>query len=140
MTIKQRKFVEEIVKGESGTKAAIKANYSKKTAHSIGCENLSKPIIKKAIESRLLDIKAKTEVTIENIQLKHQKMQEIALEKGDLPTVTANIIAEGRTIGVYSDNLNTIPIDKSELTAEERAELKLQAQRLIDIKLSKAGS
>ena len=46
---KQQRFVEEYLKDLNATQAAIRAGYSEKTARDIGCENLAKPNIAKAI-------------------------------------------------------------------------------------------
>ncbi|WP_139008535.1 terminase small subunit [Lactococcus lactis] len=56
MTPKQRKFCDEYIKLGNATQAAINAGYSKRTAYSIGQENLKKPEIKKYIDSKLKDI------------------------------------------------------------------------------------
>jgi len=54
LTGKQRAFINEYFKCRfNATRAAINAGYSKKTAYSIGHENLNKPEIKAAIEDRL---------------------------------------------------------------------------------------
>lgn len=51
LTPKQQIFCEEYVaNGGNGTKAAIKAGYSKKTAYAMANENLKKPDIKEYIE------------------------------------------------------------------------------------------
>ena len=47
---KQQRFVEEYLKDLNATQAAIRSGYSEKTARDIGCENLTKPNIAKAIE------------------------------------------------------------------------------------------
>jgi len=55
LTIKQRKFVDEVVKSWNATDA-VKKVYKKTTewsARAIGSENLTKPNIKHAIEDRL---------------------------------------------------------------------------------------
>ncbi|MCF9034418.1 terminase small subunit [Acinetobacter nectaris] len=49
LTPKQQRFVDEYLIDLNATKAAIRAGYSEKTAHSIGAENLIKPEIQKAI-------------------------------------------------------------------------------------------
>lgn len=51
LTLKQKKFKTEYIKTGNATKSAIKAGYSKKTAYSIGSENLKKPEIKAEIQS-----------------------------------------------------------------------------------------
>ena len=55
MTEKQRLFCEEYLIDLNATQAAIRAGYSKKTAYSIGQENLTKPEIKKYIEKRMAE-------------------------------------------------------------------------------------
>jgi phage terminase small subunit len=49
LTPKQRIFVAEYLRDFNATRAAIAAGYSKKTAHTIGWENLRKPEIQSAI-------------------------------------------------------------------------------------------
>ena len=56
LTQKQIKFSEEYIISGNATQAAIKAGYSKKTAYSIGDENLKKPEIKAYIKERFDEI------------------------------------------------------------------------------------
>ena len=49
--LKQQRFVEEYLIDLNATQAAIRAGYSEKTAQEIGSENLSKPMVVKAIEA-----------------------------------------------------------------------------------------
>lgn len=51
LTEKQKRFCDYYIENPNATEAAIKAGYSKKTARSIGAENLTKPHIQKAIYS-----------------------------------------------------------------------------------------
>lgn len=53
LTIKQQRFADEYILSGNATEAAILAGYSKKTARSIGQENLTKPDIKNYINERL---------------------------------------------------------------------------------------
>ena len=53
MTDKQKRFVLEYKRDCNATQAAIRAGYSKKTAHSIGQENLQKPEIREALQEQL---------------------------------------------------------------------------------------
>lgn len=53
MTPKQRKFADEYIQSGNATRSAIKAGYSKKTAYSVGSENLTKPDIKNYINKRM---------------------------------------------------------------------------------------
>ncbi|WP_396425881.1 terminase small subunit [Lactococcus cremoris] len=54
--IYKQKFCDEYIKTGNATQSAINAGYSKKTAKSIGAENLTKPDLKKYIDSKLKDI------------------------------------------------------------------------------------
>ena len=55
MTAKQMRFCDEYLIDLNATQAAIRAGYSKKTAYSIGIENLKKPELKKYIDSRMAE-------------------------------------------------------------------------------------
>lgn len=55
LTTKQRLFVEAYLANPNATEAAIKAGYSKKTAGSVGAENLKKPEIAALLEKRVED-------------------------------------------------------------------------------------
>lgn len=56
LTPKQRAFCDYYIETGNATEAAIKANYSKKTAKETGYENLTKPHIKKYIDEKLEEI------------------------------------------------------------------------------------
>lgn len=58
MTPKQQRFCDEYLIDLNATQAAIRAGYSKKTAYSIGVENLKKPEIKKYIAGRMAEKEA----------------------------------------------------------------------------------
>jgi len=62
LTSKQARFVEEYLVDLNATQAAIRAGYSKKTAHVIGIENFGKPKIAEAIQKRRDELQAKTEM------------------------------------------------------------------------------
>ncbi len=53
MTAKQKRFCDEYLIDLNATQAAIRAGYSKKSAYSIGVENLNKPELKSYIEERM---------------------------------------------------------------------------------------
>ena len=55
LTAKQQRFCDEYLVDLNATQAAIRAGYSKKTAYSIGQENLNKPEIKEYIEKRMAE-------------------------------------------------------------------------------------
>lgn len=59
LTQKQKRFVDEYLVSGNATQAALKAGYSKKTAQRTGSENLSKPLIKRAIEKKTVELESK---------------------------------------------------------------------------------
>ena len=61
LTPKQQAFVDEYIIDLNGTQAAIRAGYSEKTAQEIASENLSKPIIKEAVDAAILRRSKNTE-------------------------------------------------------------------------------
>lgn len=63
MTPRQLRFVEEYLVDLNATQAAIRAGYSKDTARSIGCENLTKPDIQDAINEAVAERSKRVEVT-----------------------------------------------------------------------------
>lgn len=58
LTVKQQKFADYYIELGNATESAVKAGYSKKTARSIGQENLTKPDIKAYIEKRMEELKS----------------------------------------------------------------------------------
>jgi len=67
LTAKQKAFVEEYLVDLNATQAAIRAGYSKKTARSIGQENLTKPDIQAAIQKAQIERSERTEVTADMV-------------------------------------------------------------------------
>ncbi|WDS50806.1 terminase small subunit [Streptococcus phage BV-0002] len=67
LTLKQKRFAEEYMISANATAAAIKAGYSKKTARSIGQENLTKPDIKAYIDERLEKLESEKIATQEEV-------------------------------------------------------------------------
>lgn len=63
MTPKQKVFIDEYLIDFNATKAAERAGYSKKTAYSIGQENLKKPEIQETIQKALQERSERTEIT-----------------------------------------------------------------------------
>lgn len=62
LTPKQQLFVLEYLKDLNATQAAIRAGYSEKTARQIGVENLTKPVIAKAVQDAMSKRAEKVEI------------------------------------------------------------------------------
>jgi phage terminase small subunit len=58
LTPKQKKFADNYIESGNATQSAIKAGYSKKTAKSVGSENLTKPDIKAYIDKKMREIES----------------------------------------------------------------------------------
>jgi len=74
LTPKQNKFIDEYMIDLNATQAAIRAGYSKKTAHSIGSENLTKPEVIDEIKRRQEEDRKKAEVTKEEVVIKVKEL------------------------------------------------------------------
>lgn len=130
LTDKQQRFVSEYLIDLNATQAAIRAGYAKKTAGSIGQENLKKPEIQKAISEAMLKQQERTELTadeviadlreVRNICLGRKKVKivEVAKFEGMINTseievkmidpAGANRALEllGKHIGMFSDKVD----------------------------------
>jgi len=67
LTNKQALFIQEYLIDLNATQAAIRAGYSKKTAYSIGVENLNKPVIAEALKIAQEKRADKLEITAEGV-------------------------------------------------------------------------
>lgn len=118
---RQKKFVREYIKTNNATQSALSAGYSKKTAYSIGQENLKKPEIAQAIEKQLKKNVERFEYTIQDSFNNLKKAQEIALARRNQlgesnPDVQSFIKAEelkGKLCGLYIDKKEISGIDST---------------------------
>lgn len=80
MTDKQNAFIAEyLINGFNATQAAITAGYSEDSARAIGCENLTKPDIRKAIQKHVnSSIESKKDVLKKRIL---DELGDLAFEK-----------------------------------------------------------
>ena len=67
LTVKQQKFADEYIISGNATQAALKAGYAKRSARSVGNENLTKPDIKAYIDDQLKQLHAEKVDTQEQI-------------------------------------------------------------------------
>jgi phage terminase small subunit len=124
LTAKQKKFVSAyLVNGNNATKAAITAGYSEKTAAAIGAENLTKPLIKQAVEAAQKKTADKFEITRDMIAAELAKIG--FGNMGDFATWGQAGVAL-----VHSDDLTeaqkSIVSEITETTSESGATVKLK--------------
>jgi phage terminase small subunit len=104
LTDKQRVFVAEYGKDRNATQAAIRAGYSKKTARSVGAENLTKPDVREAIDKSL-------EKSLKNAGLTADMVNEVLA--GMILTNNCDLYTEG-------PDGTMIPKSVDELTPRQR--------------------
>lgn len=89
MTPKQDAFINEYLIDKNATQAAIRAGYSKKTAYSIGEENLRKPEIALEIEAKLAVFSEKAGLSVELVM--SSLARELRFDPADLYDEWGNI-------------------------------------------------
>lgn len=94
LTHKQRAFVDAYVGKAHGnaTEAARLADYSEKTAYSIGCENLRKPEVREAIKERLRELTIGPEDILYRLTLQATaNILDVLTPEGTLPESLAHL-------------------------------------------------
>lgn len=81
LNARQQRFVEEYLLDLNATQAAVRAGYSKKTAHVIGHENLTKPEIAAAVEAAKAERSKRTEITSDYVLAGLREVAERCLQK-----------------------------------------------------------
>ena len=105
LTPKQQRFVEEYLIDLNATQAAIRAGYSEKTAKDIGCENLAKPNIAKAIQEAQENLSNKTQLTVDMVV---QGLLKEAQDYAEGSTQSARVSAWahlGKHLGMFKDKI-----------------------------------
>ena len=106
LTTKQKKFVKAVASGKSGTEAAIKAGYSRKTAYSIANQNLKKLEVKDALEKEIDSAAKKAGVDPEWVYKSLKRLhdfnsQVVAKEEGDEMINPAVALDSAKSIGKF---------------------------------------
>ena len=105
LTPKQQRFVEEYLIDLNATQSAIRAGYSAKTAQEIGSENLSKPMVAKAITEAQEKLSNKAQVTVEMVV---QGLLNEAKDLSEGSTQSARVSAWahlGKHLGMFKDKI-----------------------------------
>jgi len=100
LTLKQKLFVHEYLLDLNATQAAIRAGYSKKTAYSIGFENLKKPEIAEAIQRASTERVERTKIDADYVLLKAKELFERCMQEIEPVTVNGAPVLDdtGRTV------------------------------------------
>ena len=121
MTKKQKRFVEEYLIDLNATQAAIRAGYSPDSARDIGCQNLTKPNIKAAIDRAMAERSRRTGINQDRV------IQEIAklaflnpVDVIDMDEATVKGEAHrDDTACIASVKVKNIPTDDGAITERE---------------------
>lgn len=140
MTGKQQAFVEHYC-GDcnyNGHKSALAAGYSKKTANAISAENLSKPIIKKAISKKMAELAEKIELSVEFIVQKLLLGLQLAEQKKDLVAMARFSELLGKHKAMFTDVHKDAGADiPKPISPEDIDTLRAIAKAVTDAELAK---
>ncbi len=106
--MKQQRFVDQYIISGNATQAAIKAGYSKRSAYSVGQENLRKPVIKAAIDKRNAEIESEKTADMTEVMeyltyvMRGEQTESVATAKGiydNVPVSAKDRIKAAELIG-----------------------------------------
>jgi phage terminase small subunit len=106
LTRKQALFVQEYLVDLNATQAAIKARYPKKTAGSVGSENLKKPEIQEAIEKAQQERAKRVNRTADDVLTDIRRIGRKAEEAGEFNPALKAAELEGKHLGMFTDKLD----------------------------------
>lgn len=107
LTARQQKFVKALASGKSGTEAAVKAGYSKKTARNIAANQLTKVNIREAVEVEIDAAAKKAGLSPEWVYEKLKRLhdfnaQATTTEEGEEKMINAPVALEAaKTVGKF---------------------------------------
>lgn len=113
LTVKQKRFCEEYIVDCNATQAAIRAGYSKKTAYSIGEQNLKKLEIKTYIDEMLENVKSNNIADATEVM---EYLTSVVRGKSISEIVVVEGVGEGCSI---ARNVQKAPDEKERLKAAE---------------------
>ena len=121
MTKKQQRFVDEYLIDLNATQAAIRAGYSPDTAQQMGSENLSKPVIRNAIDKAIAERSRRTGINQDRV------INEIAkvafLNPADVIDLNEAAVRDDAdrddTACIASVKVKTIPTDEGVISERE---------------------
>ena len=121
MTKKQQRFVNEYLIDLNATQAAIRAGYSPDTAQQMGSENLSKPVIRNAIDKAIAERSRRTGINQDRV------INEIAkvafLNPADMIDLNEAAVRDDAdrddTACIASVKVKTIPTDEGVISERE---------------------
>lgn len=102
LTPRQIRFADEYVLCGNATEAARRAGYSEKTARQIAAENLSKPVILKAIEVRQAENAALLQITKSDVVAGLLGAIKLAREQQNPAAMISGLVQIAKLCGFFS--------------------------------------
>ena len=133
LTAKQRRFVDEYLVDFNVTQAAIRAGYSKRSAHVTGAETLRNPKVAVEIARRQRDLQVRTEVSQDRVvkELMRVAFADATNYVQGQPRTIVGVDGKERVVQVV------MPTEMAELTDDQRAAIAAikQTSSGIEVKL-----
>lgn len=106
LTDKQKRFCEEYLVDLNATQAAFRAGYSRKTAYSIGDENLKKPEIREYLQELIDQRSERTGITADTVL---KELERIALSDAEITGKEKIKALEllGKHLGLFTEQNGT---------------------------------
>lgn len=100
LTSKQQRFVQEYVKDQNGTQAAIRTGYSEKTAKQQGSRLLADPRIKAAVRAGQKRVATRAAVTVESLMAELEQARALALREKQASAAVTATMGKGKLAGL----------------------------------------
>ncbi|OEZ02309.1 MULTISPECIES: terminase small subunit [Stenotrophomonas] len=100
LTAKQQRFVQEYLKDQNGTQAAIRSGYSEKTAKQQGSRLLTEPRIQAAVRVGQQKMAKKAEVTVDSLMAELEQARKLALKEKQASAAVTATMGKGKLAGL----------------------------------------
>lgn len=141
LDVKETAYVKYRIEGMGKGEAAIKAGWSKKTAHSMATKIERRPHVRAAIDRRMRKIGKRNDVTEDNFLRLLFENYDSALDKGNLSAANKTLELVGKLCGLFTEQISVntdynIPEAVKELLnkAERFKEEKVSGAQIIHLK------
>ncbi|WP_329845716.1 terminase small subunit [Stenotrophomonas sepilia] len=100
LTPKQQRFVQEYLKDQNGTRAAIRTGYSERTAKQQGSRLLTDPRIQAAVKAGQQKVAKKAEVTVDSLMAELEQARKLALKEKQASAAVTATMGKGKLAGL----------------------------------------
>jgi len=105
MSDKMKRFCDEYLIDMNATRAALRAGYSKKTAHATGVENLKKPIIQNYIMQQRIKVEKRVHLDQDFVLKGLMKNYNLAIEAGQFGPANRALELLGKYQNMFNDKI-----------------------------------